>query len=97
MYRNRPAIKQLWRDGRAAALLTIASGVAVAEAVRTATGLPAEIKWPNDVLVGRRKLAGILTEAAAQGGELQFVVAGPGHQPARSGVSRRTRLAGHLD
>lgn len=65
-------------DGRAAALLTIASGVAVAEAVRAATGLPAEIKWPNDVLVGRRKLAGILTEAAAQGGELQFVVLGLG-------------------
>jgi BirA family biotin operon repressor/biotin-[acetyl-CoA-carboxylase] ligase len=41
-------------DGRAAALLTIASGVAVAEAVRVATGLPAEIKWPNDVLIGRR-------------------------------------------
>jgi BirA family biotin operon repressor/biotin-[acetyl-CoA-carboxylase] ligase len=65
-------------DGRAAALVTIASGVAVAEAVRAATGLPAEIKWPNDVLVGRRKLAGILTEAAAQGEELQFVVLGLG-------------------
>src|SRR5258708_2203877 len=31
------------------AFLTLASGVAIAEGVRTSTGLPAEIKWPNDV------------------------------------------------
>ena len=42
------------------------------------TGLPVEIKWPNDVVVGRRKLAGILAEATAQGGELQFIVLGFG-------------------
>ena len=62
----------------ATALLTLASGVAIAEAVRAATGLPAEIKWPNDVLVGGRKLAGILAESAVQGGTLQFVVIGFG-------------------
>ena len=61
-----------------AALLTLASGVAVAEALRAVTGLPAEIKWPNDVLVGRRKLAGILAEASALGGVLQHVVLGIG-------------------
>jgi BirA family transcriptional regulator, biotin operon repressor / biotin---[acetyl-CoA-carboxylase] ligase len=59
-------------------LLTIASGVAIAEAVRAATGLPAGIKWPNDVMIGRRKLAGILAEAAVQGGRPQFVVVGFG-------------------
>jgi BirA family biotin operon repressor/biotin-[acetyl-CoA-carboxylase] ligase len=61
-----------------AALLTLASGVAVAEAVRARTGLPAEIKWPNDVLVGKRKLAGILAEAAAQAGVLHYVILGIG-------------------
>lgn len=61
-----------------AALLTLASGVAIAEAVRAVTGLPAEIKWPNDVLIGRRKLAGILAEAAVQAGALQFIVVGFG-------------------
>ena len=61
-----------------ARLLTLASGVAVAEAVRAVTGLPAEIKWPNDVTVRRRKLAGILAESAAQAGALQFVVLGIG-------------------
>jgi BirA family biotin operon repressor/biotin-[acetyl-CoA-carboxylase] ligase len=60
------------------ALLTLASGVAITEAVRASTGLPAEIKWPNDVMIGRRKLAGILAEAAAQGGALQHIVLGFG-------------------
>lgn len=61
-----------------ATLLTLASGVAIAEGVRAATGLPAEIKWPNDVMIGRRKLGGILAEAAAQTGEVQFIVLGFG-------------------
>jgi BirA family biotin operon repressor/biotin-[acetyl-CoA-carboxylase] ligase len=60
------------------ALITLASGVAIAEAVRAVTGLPAEIKWPNDVLIGRRKLAGILTESAVQSGIPQFVIIGFG-------------------
>jgi BirA family biotin operon repressor/biotin-[acetyl-CoA-carboxylase] ligase len=60
------------------AVLTLASGVAIAEAVRTATGLPAEIKWPNDVMIGRRKLAGILAEAAAHGDRLEHVIVGFG-------------------
>jgi BirA family biotin operon repressor/biotin-[acetyl-CoA-carboxylase] ligase len=61
-----------------AALLTLASGVAIAEAVHAVTGLPAQIKWPNDVLIGGRKLAGILAEAAVHRGALQFVVVGFG-------------------
>ena len=65
-------------DASPAALLTLASGVAIAEAVHAVTGLPAEIKWPNDILVGGRKLAGILAEAAVQGGVLQSVVVGFG-------------------
>jgi BirA family biotin operon repressor/biotin-[acetyl-CoA-carboxylase] ligase len=61
-----------------ASLLTLAAGVAIAEAVRAVTGLPAEIKWPNDVVIGRRKLAGVLAEAASHGSDLQFVVLGFG-------------------
>jgi BirA family biotin operon repressor/biotin-[acetyl-CoA-carboxylase] ligase len=60
------------------ALLTLASGVAIAEGIRTSTGLPAEIKWPNDVMLGRRKLAGILAEAAAHGDRLHHVIVGFG-------------------
>lgn len=50
-------------DGaRATALLTLMAGVALADAVQAATGLAVDIKWPNDLLIGRRKLAGILAE-----------------------------------
>jgi BirA family transcriptional regulator, biotin operon repressor / biotin---[acetyl-CoA-carboxylase] ligase len=48
---------------RATTLLTLATGVALAEGVERASGLSPAIKWPNDLLVGRRKLAGILAEA----------------------------------
>jgi BirA family biotin operon repressor/biotin-[acetyl-CoA-carboxylase] ligase len=41
------------------------TGVAVVEAVRATTGVDAKLKWPNDVLVGEGKLAGILAEVAA--------------------------------
>jgi BirA family biotin operon repressor/biotin-[acetyl-CoA-carboxylase] ligase len=73
----RPA-PSLSNDDNPAALLTLASGVAIAEAVRRVTGLPAAIKWPNDVLIGGRKLAGILAEAAVQAGTIQFIVVGFG-------------------
>jgi BirA family biotin operon repressor/biotin-[acetyl-CoA-carboxylase] ligase len=72
------------RDHRAAPLLTIAGGVAVAEGIREATGLPVEIKWPNDVVLvtgvpaARRKIAGILAEASSSTDGLQCVVLGFG-------------------
>ena len=47
---------------RATSLLTLAAGVAIAEGIERVTGLGPQIKWPNDLLVGRRKLAGILAE-----------------------------------
>ena len=61
-----------------AALLTLAIGVAIAEGVRAATGLPTEIKWPNDVMIGKRKLAGILAESTARAAAGAVVVVGIG-------------------
>ena len=58
-------------------LATLACGVAVAEAIRAETDLDAGLKWPNDVLVGLRKCAGILCEADLAGAA-PFVVAGVG-------------------
>ena len=52
------------RAARATRLVTLAAGVALAEAVATATGLAVDVKWPNDLYVAGRKLAGILAEAA---------------------------------
>jgi BirA family transcriptional regulator, biotin operon repressor / biotin---[acetyl-CoA-carboxylase] ligase len=73
------------RDARAAPFLTLAGGVAVAEGVRAATGLPLEIKWPNDVVTPgssgpsrRRKLAGVLAEATSSADGLQHVILGIG-------------------
>lgn len=65
---------------RATAMLTLAAGVAIAQAVEQVTGLGPAIKWPNDLLVGRRKLAGILAEgvAAPSASGLQAVVLGFG-------------------
>jgi BirA family transcriptional regulator, biotin operon repressor / biotin---[acetyl-CoA-carboxylase] ligase len=60
------------------AVLTLACGVALAEAIRETTGLQVEIKWPNDLVVARRKLAGILAEASAQGSALDYVILGFG-------------------
>ena len=45
-------------------LLVMTAGLAMAEAVEAETGVVAGLKWPNDLLVGNRKLAGILAEAA---------------------------------
>jgi len=45
--------------------LPLAAGVAVVDAVAAVAGIEAGLKWPNDVLAGDRKLAGILTEVAS--------------------------------
>jgi BirA family biotin operon repressor/biotin-[acetyl-CoA-carboxylase] ligase len=44
-------------------LLTVAAGLAAIDAVRSLAGIDARLKWPNDVVVDDRKLAGILAEA----------------------------------
>jgi BirA family biotin operon repressor/biotin-[acetyl-CoA-carboxylase] ligase len=59
-----PARARTDRD-RAATLVTLAAGVALAEAIERATALRVDLKWPNDLYVARRKLAGILAEGAA--------------------------------
>lgn len=50
---------------RVVPLMTLASGVAIADGIAAATGLETELKWPNDVYVDGRKLAGILAESSA--------------------------------
>ena len=47
----------------ARAWLPLLTGIAVAAALRAEAGVPAGLKWPNDVLVADRKIAGILAEA----------------------------------
>jgi BirA family biotin operon repressor/biotin-[acetyl-CoA-carboxylase] ligase len=73
------------RRGSMAPWVTLAGGVAVAEGIRTATGLPVQIKWPNDIVAvggagfrARRKIAGILAEASSGPEGVQYVVLGIG-------------------
>lgn len=56
---------------------TLAAAVATTRAVREA-GVDASIKWPNDVLVGDRKLAGILTEMEGEADRVSWLVVGIG-------------------
>ncbi|NMA54440.1 MAG: biotin--[acetyl-CoA-carboxylase] ligase [Firmicutes bacterium] len=61
-----------------APLLTLTAAVAGAEAIRQLTGLPAVIKWPNDLYVDGRKVAGILTEMSSEMDTIFYVVVGIG-------------------
>jgi BirA family biotin operon repressor/biotin-[acetyl-CoA-carboxylase] ligase len=58
--------------------LTVASATALRRAIKTVTGLSAEIKWPNDLLVGGKKVVGILTEMSAEVDRVRHVILGIG-------------------
>jgi BirA family biotin operon repressor/biotin-[acetyl-CoA-carboxylase] ligase len=59
-------------------LITLAAGVGVRDGILAALGWAPQLKWPNDVMVGGRKLAGILAEGVAIGTAAQAVVIGVG-------------------
>lgn len=93
--------------GSSVPLLTLAAGVALAGSLRQVSGLPIELKWPNDLVIGRpwRKLAGILCEATtvgAQGSGPDAVVVGMGVNLERSAyppaiADRATSIAEECD
>lgn len=58
--------------------LTIASATALVRAIHSQTGLAAEIKWPNDIVIRGRKVAGILTEMNAELDTVKYVILGIG-------------------
>lgn len=58
--------------------LTCAAAVAACDAIERATGLRPGIKWTNDIVYGRQKLGGILTELGFQGDMLDYAVIGIG-------------------
>ncbi len=61
-----------------APMLTIIAGMAVRDALEALYGLEAGIKWPNDIIVGNRKICGILTEMTMEDLEMSGVVVGIG-------------------
>jgi len=58
--------------------LSIVAPLAVARAVRAVSGLDARIKWPNDVLLGGRKFAGVLIETEVAGDAVRYALIGIG-------------------
>ena len=58
--------------------LSLGAGLALHAAVLESAGLTADLRWPNDLLVGRRKVAGILTEMHAEATRVRHLVIGIG-------------------
>jgi len=58
--------------------LTVVTSLAIAEAIRQETGLETLIKWPNDIFVKGKKIAGILSELSVTGEQLDYVIVGIG-------------------
>ena len=58
--------------------LTVASATALRRAIAAETGLSPEIKWPNDILIGGKKVAGILTELSAEVDRVKHIILGIG-------------------
>jgi len=69
-------------------LLSLLTGIAVAEAVEQTTGMHPDLRWPNDVLLGGKKFCGILIEMNAEPTRVRYVVVGIGvnvNQPSFGG------------
>jgi BirA family transcriptional regulator, biotin operon repressor / biotin---[acetyl-CoA-carboxylase] ligase len=81
-----PAGKGLWFSvllrpqlrPQEATRMTVATAVAVGRAIQLQTGLLTAIKWPNDLLIGGKKVAGILTELAADPDQIKHLIIGIG-------------------
>jgi BirA family biotin operon repressor/biotin-[acetyl-CoA-carboxylase] ligase len=68
-------------------LLPLAAGLAAAEATLAAAGLDADLRWPNDLLIGPRKAGGILVETQTEGSAVAFAVIGIGINAHQRGFS----------
>jgi BirA family transcriptional regulator, biotin operon repressor / biotin---[acetyl-CoA-carboxylase] ligase len=81
-----PATRGLWFSillrpnlrPQEATRLTVASATALRRAIESQTGLQPKIKWPNDLLIQGRKVAGILTELSAELDQIKHIILGIG-------------------
>jgi len=76
-------------------LYSLAAAVALAKAVRESSGLPAQVKWPNDILIGEKKVAGILLEARGEMDRLASLSIGVGvnvNTPLEDAIAGATSL-----
>ncbi|RLE58865.1 MAG: biotin--[acetyl-CoA-carboxylase] ligase, partial [Thermoprotei archaeon] len=59
-------------------LVGIFSAISIAKAIETCADLHPRLKWPNDILIGNKKVCGISTEAIFEAGEIRSVIVGAG-------------------
>ena len=80
--------------------LSLAAGLAVHDAVKQVTSLEADLRWPNDLLFGKRKFCGILTELNAEVTRVRHLVIGIGinvHQPQFPAELRDVATSLHIE
>ncbi len=65
-------------DPAVAASMTLMAGVAVADVLSEYCPGRVHLKWPNDVLIGEKKICGILTEMKTKEGRIEYVIVGIG-------------------
>ena len=86
-----------------ALLVSLAAGLAAQQAIRQVAAINADIRWPNDILIGPRKCGGILVESAVEGETMRYAVIGIGINinhaelpPNIAGIATSLRIeAGH--
>lgn len=61
-----------------ASQLTLVAGLSLCETIMEVTGLQAQIKWPNDIIINGKKVCGILTEMSAEMDGINYIVVGIG-------------------
>lgn len=61
-----------------ASMVTLVMAVSVAQGITEVSGLPARIKWPNDIVIHKKKAVGILTELTMETDYIQYLVCGVG-------------------
>jgi BirA family biotin operon repressor/biotin-[acetyl-CoA-carboxylase] ligase len=59
-------------------LLPLAAGLAAADAIAATSGLEIDLRWPNDLLIGERKVGGVLVEAKTESNAIAYAVVGIG-------------------
>ncbi len=77
---------------RNATKITLAAAAAVCKTIRDLYGLDAKINWPNDVLIGGRKVCGILTDMAMDVNSIKYIVLGLRRQRERGDALLPARI-----
>jgi BirA family biotin operon repressor/biotin-[acetyl-CoA-carboxylase] ligase len=83
--------RRVHRPARELASLSLVAGVAAARALRSLGAAAVAVKWPNDLVVGRAKLGGILVETRAAAGATHAVIGVGINCLRRPGLERRLR------